>query len=56
MKDLYSLIQKKPGILKRLIIHDGKRIMVGYDEHQIGRFLPRTVRRDHYMELIKNIQ
>ncbi|WP_461239707.1 transcriptional regulator SpxA [Paucilactobacillus sp. N302-9] len=44
MKTLYSLIQKNPGLLRRPIIIDEKRLQVGYNEDEIRRFLPRDVR------------
>ncbi|MFJ7726680.1 transcriptional regulator Spx [Neobacillus sp. NPDC097160] len=50
LKDLYSLIQKKPSILKSPIIHDGKRFMVGFNESQIRRFVPKTVRHNNFLQ------
>src|SRR5699024_7502866 len=44
LKDLFELIQKNPGLLRRPIILDEKRLQVGYNEDEIRRFLPRTVR------------
>lgn len=44
LKDLFTLIQKNPGLLRRPIILDDKRLQVGYNEDEIRRFLPRTVR------------
>ncbi len=44
MKTLYELIQKNPGLLRRPIIIDDKRLQVGYNEDEIRRFLPREVR------------
>lgn len=44
LKDLFDLIQKNPGLLRRPIILDEKRLQVGYNEDEIRRFLPRTVR------------
>lgn len=44
LKDLFDLIQEKPGLLRRPIILDEKRLQVGYNEDEIRRFLPRTVR------------
>lgn len=44
MKDLFNLIQLNPGLLRRPIILDDKRLQVGYNEDEIRRFLPRTVR------------
>ena len=44
LKDLFELIQEKPGLLRRPIMLDEKRLQVGYNEDEIRRFLPRTVR------------
>src|SRR5699024_4108860 len=44
LKDLFELIQKNPGLLRRPIILDEKRLQVGYNEDEIRRFLPSTVR------------
>jgi regulatory protein spx len=44
LQDLYDLIRKNPGILRRPILIDEKRLQVGYNEDEIRRFLPRKVR------------
>src|SRR5690625_1428268 len=44
LKDLFNLIQENPAFLRRPIILDEKRLQVGYNEDEIRRFLPRTVR------------
>ncbi|MDD6432715.1 MAG: transcriptional regulator SpxA [Lactobacillaceae bacterium] len=44
MKQLFDLISKNPGLLRRPIIMDDKRLQVGYNEDEIRRFLPRKVR------------
>ena len=44
MKRLFALISKNPGLLRRPIIMDDKRLQVGYNEDEIRRFLPRKVR------------
>ncbi|WP_277630309.1 transcriptional regulator SpxA [Atopococcus tabaci] len=44
LKELYELIQEQPGILRRPIMIDEKRIQVGYSTDEIRRFLPREVR------------
>jgi regulatory protein spx len=44
LHDLYELIKKNPGLLRRPIIIDEKRLQVGYNEDEIRRFLPRKVR------------
>ncbi|HLR79397.1 MAG TPA: transcriptional regulator SpxA [Bacillota bacterium] len=44
LKELFGLIQENPGLLRRPIILDEKRLQVGYNEDEIRRFLPRKVR------------
>jgi regulatory protein spx len=44
LQELYTLIQGNPGLLRRPIIIDEKRLQVGYNEDEIRRFLPRKVR------------
>lgn len=44
LQDLYRLINEHPGLLRRPIIIDEKRLQVGYNEDEIRRFLPRKVR------------
>lgn len=50
MKALLNLISKNPGLLRRPIIIDDKRLQVGYNEDEIRRFLPRRVRE---LELVE---
>ncbi|HEY2421735.1 MAG TPA: transcriptional regulator SpxA [Neobacillus sp.] len=44
LQDLFDLIKDNPGLLRRPIIIDEKRLQVGYNEDEIRRFLPRRVR------------
>ncbi|TLS37804.1 transcriptional regulator SpxA [Pseudalkalibacillus caeni] len=44
LQDLFELISEHPGLLRRPIILDEKRLQVGYNEDEIRRFLPRKVR------------
>jgi regulatory protein spx len=44
LQELYKIIKDNPGLLRRPIILDEKRLQVGYNEDEIGRFLPRKVR------------
>jgi regulatory protein spx len=44
LQDLFDLIKENPGLLRRPIIIDEKRLQVGYNEDEIRRFLPRRVR------------
>lgn len=50
LQDLYDIIQKNPGLLRRPIILDEKRLQVGYNEDEIRRFLPRKVRTFQLLE------
>jgi len=44
LQELFQLISDNPGLLRRPIILDEKRLQVGYNEDEIRRFLPRKVR------------
>lgn len=44
LKELFDMITEHPGLLRRPIIVDEKRLQVGYNEDEIRRFLPRKVR------------
>ncbi|WP_017754639.1 transcriptional regulator SpxA [Calidifontibacillus oryziterrae] len=44
LQDLIKLISEHPGLLRRPIMIDEKRLQVGYNEDEIRRFLPRKVR------------
>ncbi len=55
LQDLYNLIQENPGLLRRPIIIDEKRLQVGYNEDEIRRFLPRKVRSFHLREAQKMV-
>ncbi|UJL48194.1 transcriptional regulator Spx [Virgibacillus sp. NKC19-16] len=56
LKDLYSFIRENPSILKSPIIHDEKRLMVGYSEFQIRVFIPRSVRSLQLHEAQKMVE
>lgn len=54
LNELFSLIQENPGLMRRPIIMDDKRLQVGYNEDEIRRFLPREVRQfELHQALIK---
>ncbi|OCA83016.1 transcriptional regulator Spx [Bacillus sp. FJAT-27225] len=44
LKELYTIIKENPGMLRRPIIKDENKMNVGYNEEEIRRFLPRSVR------------
>lgn len=50
LQDLYKIIQDNPGLLRRPILMDSKRLQVGYNEDEIRRFLPRKVRTFQLLE------
>jgi regulatory protein spx len=50
LNELYQLIINNPKILRLPIIHDEKRLQVGYHEEEIRRFLPRKLRTYSYIE------
>ncbi|WP_179395138.1 transcriptional regulator SpxA [Lacticaseibacillus absianus] len=44
VNQLIDLVVQYPALLRRPIIMDEKRLQVGYNEDEIRRFLPRSVR------------
>ncbi|WP_273478444.1 transcriptional regulator SpxA [Ignavigranum ruoffiae] len=44
LNDFFGLMKDQPGILRRPILLDDKRLQIGYNEDEIRRFLPREVR------------
>ncbi|MCM3739284.1 transcriptional regulator SpxA [Oceanobacillus luteolus] len=55
LQELLSLIEENPGILKRPIMLDDKRLQVGYNADEIRSFLPRSVREFNLQEMQKAI-
>ncbi|GEK59141.1 MULTISPECIES: transcriptional regulator SpxA [Marinococcus] len=55
LQRLFQLISEHPGLLRRPIIYDDKRLQVGYNEAEIRRFLPRKVRTFNLMEAQKMV-
>ncbi|MCR6107325.1 transcriptional regulator Spx [Salipaludibacillus agaradhaerens] len=55
LQQLFQLISDHPGLLRRPIILDEKRIQVGYNEAEIRRFLPRKVRTFQLQEATKRL-
>ena len=61
LQDLLELVQENPGLLRRPIMIDEKRLQVGFNEDEIRRFLPRDVRQlelrqAQLMAVYKNIK
>ncbi len=55
LNELFDLIQENPGLLRRPIIMDEKRLQVGYNEDEIRRFLPREVRTIELHESLRKM-
>ncbi|WP_195854600.1 transcriptional regulator SpxA [Aerococcus sanguinicola] len=55
LNELCDLIQTTPGLLRRPIIMDEKRLQVGYNEDEIRRFLPRKVRKIELHEALRKM-
>ncbi|MBU0278789.1 transcriptional regulator SpxA [Gemella sp. zg-570] len=53
MNSLYKIIQENPGMLRRPILVDDKRLQVGYNVDEIRRFLPKEVRENQLKEIKK---
>lgn len=53
MNELYKIIQDNPGMLRRPILVDEKRLQVGYNVDEIRRFLPKEVREKQLKEIKK---
>lgn len=45
LQELLELVKENPGLLRRPIMIDEKRLQVGFNEDEIRRFLPRDVRQ-----------
>lgn len=45
MDDLLKLVQENPSLLRRPLITDGKRLLIGFNEEEIRVFLPRGLKR-----------
>lgn len=44
LPQLYEVIINNPGVLHLPIIHDDRKLQVGYNEEEIRQFLPRWLR------------
>jgi regulatory protein spx len=44
LRELYTIIEENPGLLRRPLILDEKRLQVGFNEEEIRSFLPRNLR------------
>jgi regulatory protein spx len=42
---LLELVQQNPSLLRRPMITDGKRLLIGFNEEEIRMFLPRSFKK-----------
>ncbi|CAI2620601.1 Regulatory protein Spx [Apilactobacillus kunkeei] len=56
LSDLVDLVVKYPDLIKRPIVFDDKRLEVGYNEEEIRRFLPRSIREAELKELESQLE
>lgn len=52
LPQLYKVIQDNPGVLRLPILHDGKKLQVGYNDDEIRQFLPRWFRMNQFQNLL----
>lgn len=51
LHELLSIVEKHPGLLRNPIVMDGQRLMVGFNEGEIRKFLPRKMRKRQWIKL-----
>ncbi|MFB3162263.1 transcriptional regulator SpxA [Neobacillus sp. 179-J 1A1 HS] len=59
LRELYSIIRENPGLLRKPLILDEKRLQVGFNEEEIRSFLPRNMRmfqQDEVYSLVEEVQ
>ncbi|MCH6266229.1 transcriptional regulator SpxA [Neobacillus citreus] len=44
LRELFNIIKENPGLLRRPLILDEKKLQVGFNEEKIRSFLPRNMR------------
>lgn len=55
LKELINIIEQYPGILHRPILIDEKRLQIGFNDEEIRRFLPRSVRTFEMNQILEVI-
>lgn len=56
LSKLVDLVVKYPDLIKRPIVFDDKRLEVGYNEEEIRRFLPRSIRETELKKLESQLE
>ncbi len=55
LNTLCELIKENPDLLRRPIIFDEKNLHAGYNEEEMGQFLPRKVRHRQLWQAIRQL-
>ncbi|WP_110928934.1 transcriptional regulator Spx [Bacillus massiliglaciei] len=55
LNELCQLIRENPDLLRRPIIFDEKNLHAGYNEEEMGRFLPRKMRHIQLRQAISQL-
>lgn len=55
LNKLCELIQENPDLLRRPIIFDEKNLHAGYNEEEMGQFLPRKIRHNLLWQAIRQL-
>lgn len=55
LNNLCELIKENPDLLRRPIIFDEKNLHAGYNEEEMGQFLPRKVRHNQLWKAISQL-
>ncbi|MDR2833982.1 MAG: transcriptional regulator Spx [Streptococcaceae bacterium] len=50
ISELLQLVRDNPSLLRRPIITDDKRLLIGFNEEEIRAFLPRSIKRMEQMD------
>jgi regulatory protein spx len=51
LMELLNLVEQHPGLLRNPIIIDNKKMVIGYNEDDIRKFLPRKIRKHQWLKL-----
>ena len=55
LKEFIHIILENPGLIRRPILIDDKRLQIGFNEEDIRRFLPRDIRKLELKKLQKKL-
>ncbi|MCM3724638.1 transcriptional regulator SpxA [Neobacillus cucumis] len=56
LQEFCKVLRENPGLLRRPIIIDDKRLQVGFNEEEIRQFLPRRIRSFQFHEAKSSIK